>query len=116
MRPPLERDIQRVCLDWMRLVGIFPVRVNSGAFGFGGDTGKKRFMRFNSEPGCSDCLAVLPGGRFLAVEFKRPGNKPTPHQSSFLEAVKARGGLALVVTGLDDLRKQLHDAGVQVVQ
>ncbi len=113
MKAPLEKDIQRVCIDWMKLAGIFVIRINSGAFA-GHSNGRKRFVRMNSEPGCSDCVAVLPGGRALAVEFKRPGQKPTPEQASFIAAWNAKGGLALVVTSLEDLITKLRESGIDV--
>ena len=107
---PTERDVQAVCLQWLRLFGAVVVRVNSGAMKVG-----KRLIRLNSEPGCSDALVCLPGdGRFCAIEFKRPGGKPTPAQASFLAAVRAAGGLAVVATSLDDLRRQLKDLGYDV--
>lgn len=107
---PKERDIQRQCMDWLKLWGALVVRTNSGAFTVG-EGRARRFVRANSEPGCSDCLCVLPGGGFAALEFKRPGNKPTDSQKSFLGEVAKRGGLALVVSSLDGLREALRAEG-----
>lgn len=109
MKGPSEKEIQAVCLDWLRAWGAFPIRTNSGAVKV-----KDRFVRFNSAPGCSDSLVCLPGGRFAAVEFKRPGNAATDLQGGFLDDVRRRGGLGLVVTGLDDLREKLAAAGYDV--
>lgn len=39
---------------------------------------------------------------FLAVEVKRPGEKPTTEQSRFLEAVRAAGGIAILATSVED--------------
>lgn len=109
MKAERERDIQRVCLDWLRAWGAVAIRINSGGRKVG-----DRFFRFNDEPGCSDSLVCLPGGRFAAIEYKRPGQKTTPAQESFLDAVRERGGLDLVVTSLDDLRTQLKAVGYDV--
>jgi hypothetical protein len=106
---PLEKDIQRQCIDFLKLLGAVPVRVNSAAFKVG-----NRFIRANSEPGCSDVLVCLPGGAFLACEVKRPGEKPTAKQVSFLAAVTAAGGLALVVSSLSQLQQALRDEGYDV--
>ena len=95
-RPRPEREIQRVILDWLKLQGIFAWRQNTGAV-----TEGKRFIRF-SIPGCADILGVLPGGRFLALEVKRPGHPPTPEQYAFLRSIERAGGLAAVVTSLED--------------
>lgn len=103
---PLERDIQKQCLAYLTTVrGFFAWRSNTGAVSIG-----KRFVRFG-QPGASDVLAVLPAGRLLALELKRPGCKPTPAQESWLAAVRDAGGLAIVATGLDDLRRQLAENG-----
>jgi hypothetical protein len=76
--------------------------------------GRRRFYKFNSQPGLSDCVGVCPGGRALAIEFKREGNKATAQQSAFLDDVRKQGGLALVVDSLDSLRRQLREAGYTV--
>jgi hypothetical protein len=105
---PRESDILRSCLDLLRLRGVFAWRVNSGAVA-GEYNGRRRFVRFHGAPGCADIIGILPGGRFLAVECKRPGNKPTPQQTAFLEAVRQQGGLALVVSDVRDLAAALDD-------
>ena len=40
-------------------------------------------------------------GRFLAVETKAPGGKPTPHQTLALARCRQAGGVAMVVDGTD---------------
>ena len=56
-------------------------------------------------PGGSDLIGITPViitddmlgrtiGVFTAVEVKTPTGKPTPEQTRFLEAVRARGGIA----------------------
>jgi len=75
--------------------------------------GKKRFMRFSSMAGISDILGILPpSGRFLAIECKRPGNKPTAEQDAFLDIVRQCGGIAVCVRSIDELEQALTDAGV----
>lgn len=108
----LEADVQKTCIAWLRFWGAMPIRLNSGAMKVG-----DRFVRFNSEPGCSDVIAVLPGGRTLALELKRPGCRDrTPakrkaEQASFRAAVVRAGGLAIVATSLDELQSALRVAG-----
>jgi VRR-NUC domain len=122
LRKPKESDIQRAVLDYLKLCGALVIRVNSGGM-YAGErkSGGKRFVRFNSEPGCSDILACLPQSgdaecgplfaAFAAIEVKRPGKIPTPHQQTFLEDVTRRGGVALVVTSVQDLVEQLRERG-----
>lgn len=111
---PKEADIQRQCLDWLRLWGALPVRVNSGSRPWTDAKGRRRFFSMNSEPGCSDVLCLLPDGRWAAIEFKRPGGTPRPEQESFLAAVRQRRGIGLVVTSLDELRAGLRAEGYAV--
>jgi hypothetical protein len=53
---------------------------------------------------------LTPSGRLLAAECKRPGNRPTPDQRGFLDAVRAAGGLALVVRDVGELAVTLDAA------
>ena len=43
------------------------------------------------------------GGKYFALEVKRPGEKPTAEQLAFLEEVRAGGGIAAVVRGYEDV-------------
>lgn len=107
MKPLLEKDIQKQILDWLRLHGATAIRVNSGAMA-GDYKGKKRFVRMNDTVGCSDILCCW-RGRFVAIEVKRPGNKPTLDQESFLQTVERSGGLAIVAYSVDDVEKELRN-------
>jgi hypothetical protein len=106
LKAPKERDTQRAVIAYLKLAGVIPLRVNSGATKVG-----NRFIRFNSEPGCSDIIACLPDGRFAAIEVKRPGKKPTIEQLSFLQAVEKGNGLAWVVQSVEDVRNKLTEHG-----
>lgn len=101
MTDPLEKEIQKQVMDYLWLVGAVPIRINSGAFG-GEYKGKKRFVRANSEPGCSDILACY-RGRFLAIEVKRQKTATTEKQKAFLDKVDRAGGRAWVVRSVDDI-------------
>lgn len=51
--------------------------------------------RMGARSGVSDlCFSIPPNGRFAALELKAPGEKPTPNQREFIEAVAASGGLS----------------------
>lgn len=109
---PLERDIQRDVLAWLRAVGVVVIRVNSGAApGQGG----RRYVRFTDTPGVSDLIGLLPDGLFLAIELKRPGERPTEHQRKFLDAVSGSGGLAFVAHSVADVEAALRAEGWRVV-
>ena len=118
---PAEQSIVNACLDLLKLRGAFAWRVNQGALKAEG-----RFVRFSRVEGCSDIVGTLPigwrefgpvvasvaeriqqGGRFIAVEVKRPGlgkkSRPEPHQQAFLDRITACGGLAVCVTSVAEL-------------
>lgn len=89
---PLERDVQRAVLQLLRahpLVG-WAARINSGAV----ENANGQFVRFNQIAGCSDIIGQMRTGHFLALEIKRPGNKPTEPQMLFLRMVEQHGGCA----------------------
>lgn len=90
---PTEAQVLRACLDVLAAHGVFCWRNNTGAV-TGDYNGKRRFIRFGI-PGASDILGALPDGRIIAVEIKRPGNRPTTAQIAFLQTVQARRGVAL---------------------
>jgi hypothetical protein len=104
---PREAELQRAILQWLALNGIFAVRVNSGARPWTDRKGRRRLLRFNDQPGCSDVLACLPGGQFGAIEVKRPGEKLTAEQASFQGRIRQLGGLAIVAHSTEDLEPLL---------
>lgn len=121
-----EADVQAQVIEFIALLGGVAVRTNSGAMKVEG-----RFVRFNSQPGCSDVIGVIPhptrGGVGVAVECKRPGWKPAPadsrdrervareaRQREFLDRWCRAGGLGLFVRSLDGLRAALRAEGFEV--
>jgi len=107
MREPLEQDILRVCLEYLKLRGVCCWRQNQGSVA-GEHKGRRRFLRFASADGISDIIGLLPpGGRLLAVEVKRPGKQPTATQQAFLDAIGRNGGLAVCVHSLAELEAAL---------
>jgi hypothetical protein len=40
-------------------------------------------------------------GKFFAIEAKAPGKKPTPLQVNTIERIRAAGGVAFVIDGVD---------------
>jgi hypothetical protein len=108
MKAPREQDLVKPALQLLALRGVFAWRNNSGAI-CATSNGKRRFVRFGGMPGSADVLGVLPGGRFLGIELKKPGGKPTAKQEAFLAAVRAAGGVAWVVSSLAELEARLGE-------
>lgn len=95
---PTEQDILRAILDYLiRIKHIYCWRNNSGAM-----VKDDHFVRFG-KVGSADILGVLPDGKFLAIEVKRPGGKTTPAQDDFLALVRKNGGVAIVAHGVEDV-------------
>ena len=92
-------------LKYLQARGIFHWRNNTGAV----RVGSGRFMHFGKK-GSSDILAILPGGRFLAVECKAPDGRLSLEQREFLERIRDLGGMALVVRSWEELDKILWEA------
>lgn len=61
--------------------------------------------------GIPDVIACV-NGRFVALEVKRPGNKPTPLQRATLEQIQKAGGLAAVVTSKAEAEAVLREGGL----
>ena len=89
---PLERDVLRAVLDYLRVHPLvaWRGRINSGAV----QNPNGQFVRFNQIAGISDVIGQMKTGHFLAMEVKRPGEKPTEPQMLFLRMVQQHGGCA----------------------
>jgi hypothetical protein len=92
-----ERDVQKAILAILSLLGVDAWRQNVGTF-MATSNGKTRRIKAGQK-GQSDILGILPGGRFLAIECKRPGAKrPTDNQIAFMRRVNSNGGFAFWAT------------------
>ena len=85
-----EQDIQRLIMLALSEAGCLIFRNNVGVL----KNAAGIPIRFGLAVGSSDLIGIAPGGRFLAVEIKTPTGKATPEQLLFIEAVRARGGIA----------------------
>jgi len=104
---PLERDVLADVLATLKLHPrvAWAVRMNAGLFKVV-DKGGERWIRAAFK-GCSDVIGQMRSGAFLAIETKRPGQKPTPEQQIFLDHVRAHGGIAFIAHGIDDVMREL---------
>jgi len=99
----VEGIIQKQILDYLRWMHILCWRNNTGR------RGGVSYGRIGS----SDILGILkPSGRFLAIEVKKPGEKPTQEQIAFLWGIGDAGGVAIVAYSVDDVRKALYPSQV----
>jgi hypothetical protein len=101
-KPPPEREskIQRSVMVRLRhRFGVRLFRRNVGAMQKG-----QRFIRF-AAPGQSDLWGILPDGRHLEIETKRPGNKPTELQLAWLKSMEACEAVALWGDNCNDIER-----------
>lgn len=63
---------------------------------------------FRGLRGVSDIIGVLDDGRLLAVEVKTETGRIRPEQTAFLDAVRERGGVAMIVRSVAELNENLN--------
>lgn len=96
--PKTEAEIQADIMAALRDLGVLATRVPMGQGRFG--------SRSRHSAGLPDIIGVLPGGRFLGIEVKRPGaakRKNEAKQSEWIERARNRGALVIVATSVDDV-------------
>lgn len=89
-----EQDIQTAIMNYISSIGGLPVKFNN--------------MGIYAKAGVSDILACVKG-RFVAIEVKRPGKKPSDLQERFLDAVNTIGGFAFWADSLQEVKDKLKE-------
>jgi hypothetical protein len=120
MKAPTEGDLVRTVLDYLALRHVVAWRANNiPAY----DPARKAYRTFHGLKGVADVLGVLPltfgdlGGNpvrvgvFLAVECKSRSGRLRKEQAAYLDAVRAAGGVALVVKDVRELEAELARLG-----
>ncbi|MFH1603891.1 MAG: hypothetical protein ABIH03_08290 [Pseudomonadota bacterium] len=103
-----ESVLVRGCLVYLcDILGLFAWRNNTGAMR-GSYRGKPWFVHFGAK-GSGDILGILPNGRFMSIECKKPGETPTDDQEIWAERVRAAGGLPLTIYSLGELEDAMSE-------
>jgi hypothetical protein len=99
----VEQGIQRAILDYLRWRGIPCYKhQNAGIMKRDGS-----YIPTHTR-GVSDIIGCIPKtGRFLAIEVKRPGGKPSPEQQQFIDMINGAGGLAFLAMSVEDVISKL---------
>lgn len=101
-----ETNIQQACRLEASRLGAILWRNNIGKL----EDKTGRWVTYGvCNPGGSDLIGIYKG-RFVAMEIKLPGKKPTNEQENFLRIVKQNGGIAGVVRGIEDVKSLLTDS------
>jgi hypothetical protein len=93
-----ESDIQRLIMLALSEAGCLIFRNNVGTL----KNAAGIPIRFGLCVGSSDLIGITPDGRFLAVEIKTCKGRATPDQLRFIEAVRAKGGIAGIARSPED--------------
>lgn len=91
---PKEQDIQTSIMNYISSIGGLPVKFNN--FGI------------YAKAGVADILACVKG-KFVAIEVKKPGGRPSALQLQFIAAVNNIGGLAFWTDNLQDVKDKLKE-------
>lgn len=89
-----EQDIQTSIMNYISSIGGLPLKFNN--------------IGIYAKAGVSDILACI-RGRFVAIEVKKPGNKPSALQENFINAVNKIGGFAFWADNLQDVKDKLKE-------
>jgi VRR-NUC domain len=98
-----EADIMRLIQMEASKVGARLWRNNVGT----AMTKNGSFITFGLCVGSSDLIGIYKG-RFLAVEVKAKGKKPTPEQINFVDFINKFGGIAGVCYSVEDFLKLIE--------
>lgn len=86
----VEQHIQESIMRYIKSIGGLPIKQNQ--------------IGIYAQAGVPDIIACVKG-RFVAIEVKRPGEKPKPIQEAFLEAINKKGGIAFWSDNLDKVKE-----------
>ena len=100
-----ENDVEKQCLDLLRLLGFNPIRLHAGTFK---SLDGKRHLK-GVEKGTPDYCVPL-----FYVETKRPGEKPTPEQTQKIEELQLIWKLpSAVVSSPEELQLWLEQHNIK---
>lgn len=86
-----EGDIQKAVLEFLRIhPSVAWCKVNT----VGKVKGRGGHWMTLGYPGEADITGQMKDGRFLAIEIKMPGEKPSQSQLEFLNMIKTNNGVA----------------------
>lgn len=100
-----ETDIMRSCMLALSGAGCLIFRNNVGTL-------KNQAgipIKFGLCVGSSDLIGIAPSGQFLAIEVKTTTGRIRPEQTRFIEAIRAKNGIAGIARSPADALRLLAD-------
>jgi hypothetical protein len=104
-----EKTIKNQILNYLRLTGIEAWLNNPGGMRYRTKEGLSKYVP-HGMPGQADISGILPDGRRLEIEVKKPGEKPRPDQWDFLLMIQRSGGVAFWTDNLRCVRSVINQA------
>lgn len=98
MRKHEEQDIQTKVMSFLHSIGFLPIKYNA--------------LGIYAKSGIPDILACSNKGRFVAIEMKKPGEKPKAIQQAYLDAINSIGGVAFYATSVEEVKTNLKERGL----
>lgn len=92
----LEKDITNNIMKNMRKHGAFAEKTHGGPY---------------VRVGLPDIQACVQG-RYIGIECKLPGEKPTAAQLRVIEEIRSAGGVAFVAESFLDVERELRKEGI----
>lgn len=102
----LEKDIKDQMMDWLAYQKKTFVWIQNQGSYYTGEGRSRHGFKATSVSGVSDILGVWQGYP-LAIEVKRPKEKPTQLQTEFLDNFARAGGIAICAHSLEELQRSL---------
>ena len=108
-KAPNETSIQNAILTYLSYRRDVFVWRNNTTGVYDAKRGRYRSSGKFAIKGVADILGITEEGRFIALEVKRPGGRASADQSNYLSRIKAFGGIAAVVTSVEEVVKVLEE-------
>ncbi|MDP4225047.1 MAG: hypothetical protein Q8910_01560 [Bacteroidota bacterium] len=104
IKKPLEREIQKSCIDFLNMLGIFNFKINNGGVYI---KSKDRYMVAQTK-GIAD-LIVFPGnGRTICIEFKTEIGRQSADQAEFQRNCEKNEIDYWIIRSVDVLRDKIQ--------
>ena len=112
---PLEKEVQAAIIQAFKVQHRITLhKIDAGAAGMRSGLPKGGRGYSGLPAGFPDLMGVIPpNGRALFIEVKRPGQKPRPNQTDFLERFRAAGCVAFWADSVDSALAQYEDQRVE---
>lgn len=104
-KPNRESDVIRSVSAYVKRCRLCMWRQNTGSMSREYN-GKVSYVKFGLK-GAADFTGILPDGRRIEVECKRPGGRQSPDQRAFQQMIEKNNGVYILVESLDEFIREI---------